>query len=103
MLSIRQEKPPPGLLGQSTLFLDFDGTLVDIAATPSTIDVSADLPDLLERLSDMLQGRLALVTGRAVADVAVHLPGYRGIIAGSHGGEMRLADGAIQAPQRPEA
>lgn len=107
MLPTFLAEPPPGLLAglpdQSALFLDFDGTLVEIAPTPTGITPDPGLHDLLGHLARLLQGRLAIVSGRSVADIARWLPGYAGIIAGSHGGEIRWADGRIDAPHRPPA
>ena len=46
------------------LFLDIDGTLLDIAETPDAIAVPPSLPANLDALSKKLGGALALVTGR---------------------------------------
>ena len=54
------ERPPRDLLRGAGLFLDFDGTLVEIAPTPDEIVVSSELRRLLERLSDRLDGRGAI-------------------------------------------
>jgi len=77
------------------LFLDIDGTLLDLAETPDGIVVPPDLSSDLQKLSDNMGGALALVTGRSVefADrlfVPCHFP-----IAGLHGAERRLSDGKI--------
>ena len=85
--------PPPSLLEGAALFLDFDGTLVELAATPDAIRVPAALAPLLERLRTRLDGRLAIVSGRALADLERHLPCHGVAVAGSHGLELRLADG----------
>jgi trehalose 6-phosphate phosphatase len=86
--------PPAAILGGVALFLDFDGTLVELADTPGAIDVPASLPTLLQRLSARLAGRLAIVSGRAIADLDSHL-GRCGIaVSGSHGLELRFADGS---------
>jgi trehalose 6-phosphate phosphatase len=92
--------PPAALLDGAALFLDFDGTLTDLAETPDAIEVSPHLPRLLERLRDRLDGRLALVSGRSVADLQRHVT-VEGIpFSGSHGLELRLADGTV-APLDP--
>jgi trehalose 6-phosphate phosphatase len=86
--------PPTPLLSLAqdiALLLDFDGTLVELAETPEAILVPESLPALLRRLSGRLQGRVALVTGRALADLDRYLPGLSA--AGSHGLELRFADG----------
>src|SRR5271157_5036078 len=47
--------------GQETaLFLDVDGTLLDLAATPSAVSVPAGLLETLDRAARKLQGALAL-------------------------------------------
>ncbi|SEN20929.1 trehalose 6-phosphatase [Loktanella fryxellensis] len=72
------------------LFLDFDGTLVDLAPTPDGIAVPAGLPSLLTRLHARLDGRLALISGREVAVLDGFIPGYPGDIHGAHGAEWRM-------------
>jgi len=92
----RLPQPPPlaSLLaeGRVALFLDFDGTLVDIAAGPDTILVPEHLAGGLERLSDRLGGALALVTGRSIDNLRQFLGPLRLHLAGSHGGHV-LAPG----------
>jgi trehalose 6-phosphate phosphatase len=89
--------PPSSLLDGAALFLDFDGTLVELAESPDAIQVPPALHTLLERLAHRLDGRLAVVSGRAIDDLDVHL-GRCGIaLSGSHGLELRLA-GAAGAP-----
>ncbi len=85
--------PPRDLLADAALFLDFDGTLVELAEAPDAIRLPDGLPDLLARLSAALGGRLAIVTGRASADLRRHLDCAGLCVAGSHGAELRRADG----------
>ena len=61
--------PPPDLLDDAALFLDFDGTLVDLAETPDAIHVSPELGPLLHRLRRRLDGRMAIVSVRSHADL----------------------------------
>ncbi|MBV6633251.1 MAG: trehalose-phosphatase [Alphaproteobacteria bacterium] len=90
-------------LADASLFLDFDGTLVDIAPRPDAIAVPASLKDLLANLGDQTNGRIALVSGRAIADIQSILPYYDGILAGGHGaelfqnGEIERVTGQIEA------
>ncbi|GGC32030.1 trehalose 6-phosphate phosphatase [Novosphingobium marinum] len=81
--------PPLDCSANCALFLDFDGTLVDIAPQPDAIAVDPALPGLLDALSTRLDGRLAIVSGRAVADLDRHLGKLDVAYAGSHGGEFR--------------
>jgi trehalose 6-phosphate phosphatase len=94
--------PPAHLLDGATLFLDFDGTLVEIADTPDAVDASG-LGTLLARLAARLEQRIAIVSGRPVAEVAAHIAPARLAIAGSHGLEMAAADGTCSAPERTAA
>lgn len=91
--------PPPDLLDHASLFLDFDGTLVEIADTPDAVDADG-LGTLLTRLAERLDQRIAIVSGRPVAEVAAHVAPARLVIAGSHGLEMAAADGTLVAPAR---
>lgn len=89
---------PPNLTPDIALFLDFDGTLVPIAPTPDSIIVPNRLPALLGNVLNRLGGALAIVSGRELSDVFGHLAPYNGPGAGSHGLEMRLADGQLIEP-----
>lgn len=75
--------------GQHALFLDFDGTLVDLAPTPDSVHVPCALPDLLVRLTAALNGALAIVSGREIADIDRFLARPEFIVAGSHGATIR--------------
>jgi len=78
------------------LFLDIDGTLVDIADRPDGITVPPDLPETLEAISHMLGGALALVTGRALVYADALFGSHNFPIAGLHGAERRSASGEIE-------
>ncbi len=71
------------------LFLDFDGTLVEIASRPDGVVVPPALPAGLARLRGRLGGALALVTGRPVATIDGFLNPERFDVAGLHGVEQR--------------
>lgn len=87
----------PDLPADAALFLDFDGCLVEIADRPDTITVPPALPDRLVRLHARQGGAVALVSGRDVADLRSYLPGFPGVIAGSHGAELSLDGQRIEA------
>lgn len=87
---------------RSALFLDFDGTLVDIAAAPDAIRPDPALPKLLTAVAERLEGRLAVVSGRALADLDRWLGGIDVALSGSHGSEWRLSAGSeTEALARP--
>ncbi|WP_271077611.1 trehalose-phosphatase [Aurantiacibacter sp. MUD61] len=92
-----QAPPPLSALAEDSpvsLFLDFDGTLVDIAPTPDSIHVPDDLARRLVALRERLAGRLAVVSGRALADLQKHTGELSVARAGSHGSDCQDADGA---------
>jgi trehalose 6-phosphate phosphatase len=85
------------------LFLDIDGTLLDLADTPDGIVVPERLPSQLDTLAQRLGGALALITGRALAYADQLFAPYRFPIAGLHGAELRQADGdTARAETTPE-
>lgn len=95
--SIRQTLEP----GRTCLFLDFDGTLLDLAETPDAIAIDAGLPDLLARTSAALDGALALVSGRPIDELDLRLAPLRLPAAGIHGFERRDSCGVLhRAPPR---
>ena len=94
--------PPPSILDGAALFLDFDGTLVELAEAPDAIRVPPRLRPLLERLGEILDGRIAILSGRSIEDLERHL-GTPGIaLSGSHGMELRYADGHAVPVAAPE-
>ncbi|MEO7178282.1 MAG: trehalose-phosphatase [Allosphingosinicella sp.] len=92
---VMPDSPPPPLsrLAPAALFLDFDGTLVELADMPHAIAVPAGLASLIDRISLQLGGRLAIVSGRAVDDLRRHLGACAAVLSGSHGAELHYADG----------
>lgn len=75
------------------LFLDLDGTLLDLAPTPDAVRVEAGLAARLAALERLTGGALALVTGRAVDFVDALFAGHRFTVAGLHGAALRPAPG----------
>jgi trehalose 6-phosphate phosphatase len=82
------------------LFLDVDGTLVEIAEHPLDVRVEPALIEVLARLQRLLRGAVALVSGRSVADLDRLFAPLHLTIAGQHGAELRHASGVI-ALERP--
>lgn len=87
---------PPVLDRTSALFLDLDGTLLEIAATPELVVVPAGLPALLSRLHALLEGALAIVTGRPLGVVDSLLAPFSASAAGEHGVLLRYDDGTVE-------
>jgi trehalose 6-phosphate phosphatase len=94
-------RPPHDLLRGASLFLDFDGTLVDIAPSPDEVLVTSELSALLERLLDLLHGRVAILTGRHSKQVEEMLGSNGLTIGGHHGLEARAGGKVISAGERP--
>ena len=73
------------------LFLDLDGTLVEIAEQPELVHADAELLLILEDFHDRFGG-LAVVSGRAITDIDRVLAPLQLPAAGIHGLELRFAD-----------
>lgn len=84
---------PPLLTPRHALFLDFDGTLADLAAQPHAIHVLPEVPQGLQALHAALHGALAIVTGRTMADIDRYLCPLRLPVACEHGAQYRLGNG----------
>jgi trehalose 6-phosphate phosphatase len=87
--------PPPRLDLHSAVFLDVDGTLLEIAERPELVRVPAELPALISRVAAERQGALALVSGRPLAQLDRLFRPWQGAAAGLHGVERRRADGVL--------
>lgn len=72
------------------MFLDVDGTLLDIAERPDGVLVSASLREALQILERRLGGAVALVSGRAIADLDGLFAPLRLRASGVHGAEVRF-------------
>jgi trehalose 6-phosphate phosphatase len=91
----------PALHAGNALFLDVDGTLIDLAATPDDVVVPPALPARLRFLAAQLDGALAILSGRKLADIDRLLgPGLP--CAAEHGMILRDASGVVTPlVQRP--
>jgi len=75
------------------LFIDIDGTLLDMAPRPDAAVVPPGLVETLTRLSKGFGGGVALVTGRRVADADRFFAPLRLVTSGVHGAEVRTHPG----------
>lgn len=85
--------PPPLEPRGQALFLDLDGTLAAIAAHPSDVRPQPRRTFILRRLVERFDRRVALVSGRTVAEVAAITEDAVPAIAGVHGLQRRDARG----------
>ncbi|MBI5107846.1 MAG: trehalose-phosphatase [Rhodocyclales bacterium] len=86
---------PPAPCVECAFFLDVDGTLLEIADTPSAVRVDMELLELIGRLFRISGGALALVSGRSISDLEELLGAQRLPLAGQHGLERRDAAGRL--------
>lgn len=85
---------PPDPRQNCALFLDLDGTLLDLAPTPDKVIVPPNLIHDLAAASVVLGGAVAIVSGRPLAQIDALLQPLRMIGAGEHGAVVRLPGGA---------
>jgi trehalose 6-phosphate phosphatase len=88
-----QTPPPPSL--DWCLFLDVDGTLIELTDTPSQTFADPALKGLLSRVSERLGGAVALVSGRSIENLDLLFAPLQLPAAGLHGVERRKASGTI--------
>ncbi len=86
---------PPPLSASTALFLDFDGTLAPMAPRPQDVRVPPWVRPTLQALVARLDGALAIVSGRPLAQLDAFMAPLRLPLAGAHGAEWRGASGRI--------
>jgi trehalose 6-phosphate phosphatase len=86
--------PSPSL--EWCLFLDVDGTLIELTDSPLDTHADSSLKTLLGDVAERLSGALALVSGRSIAYLDALFAPLRLPAAGLHGVERRKASGVIQ-------
>ena len=77
------------------LFLDFDGTMVDIAPQPDAVHVPQPLIGVLQEVQAYLQGAAAVISGRPIEQIDDYLSPLQLAVAGVHGAERRSSDGQM--------
>lgn len=80
------------------LFLDVDGTLLEIAATPDAVRVPAALRNTLQLAAARENGALALISGRCLRELDSLFAPCLFLAAGQHGLERRDAQGRLSRP-----
>lgn len=91
----------PNIHRDTALFLDFDGTLADLAPRPEAVQVVDGVIPLLARLYEALDGALAIISGRSLADIDRMLSPLQLPAAGEHGAQRRHAGRRTDLP-RPD-
>ncbi len=80
---------------RAALFLDIDGTLLDIAPLPDAVAVPATLVETLARLHRALDGAVAFVSGRMLEEIDRLFVPLRLDAAAEHGAVLRLGGSEI--------
>ncbi len=75
------------------LFLDVDGTLLDLAPTPAEVEMPAGLRETLAAAERRLGGALALVSGRPIWELDRLFAPLELASSGTHGAEIRTTAG----------
>ncbi len=96
----------PPLPARAALFLDLDGTLIDIAPTPDSVVVPPELLPNLRAIRGRLGDALAVVSGRPIEQIDQLLGDTPFAVAGEHGGAIRREPGGpierIELPSVPD-
>ncbi|MBB3833288.1 trehalose 6-phosphate phosphatase [Xanthomonas arboricola] len=97
--------PSPPLLDDAcALFLDVDGTLIDFADSPEAVRLLPEVRVAIGRLSDRLNGAVALVSGRPLSQLDALFAPLVLPAAGLHGHELRSdVDARAAMPQDTSA
>lgn len=83
--------------GETTLFLDFDGTLADIRDTPGEVYLDKDQWEILEKLTH--KHSLFILSGRSFADIRKRVPSSLAGISGDHGAIRQFGEELFVIPE----
>jgi len=70
------------------LFLDYDGTLAPLAATPKKAGIPEGTMSLLEKIAENYRFKLAFISGRKLKDIENKTPLKNALHSGNHGLEI---------------
>jgi len=91
----------PPVKKNSALFLDIDGTLLDMARIPKAVVVPDELMAALKKLHGALDGALAFVSGRPLREIDRLFAPLCAPAVGCHGAEIRGGNGKIHTLTGP--
>ena len=86
---------PPNTLRRPALFLDMDGVLAPLAPTPDAVVPDARRTTTLKAIAQRFGGRVAIVSGRTIAEIDRISDDAIGPASGVHGLERRRGDGSL--------
>ncbi|HYD28507.1 trehalose-phosphatase [Brevundimonas sp.] len=95
--------PPPIRLPRPALFLDLDGVLAPLAETPDAVVPHPERTATLRAVADRLDGRVAIVSGRTIAEIDRIAEAAAASASGVHGLERRRADGSLHRAEAAPA
>jgi trehalose 6-phosphate phosphatase len=98
----RLPAPPPSL-PRPALFLDLDGVLAELAETPDAVVPHPRRTAVLKGLIPRLDGRVAIISGRTIAEIDRIAEDSMASASGVHGLERRRADGSFQRAEASES
>ena len=87
--------PPPSCLRHPALFLDLDGVLASLAPTPEAVVPDPRRTAVLRALLNRLDGRVAIISGRTLAEIDRISEAALRSASGVHGLERRSDDGTV--------
>jgi len=87
---------PPTEVRGLALFLDMDGVLAGFAPTPDQVMPDPRRTAVLRRLGPLLEGRLAIVSGRTLSEIDRITEAASPAASGVHGLEIRTPQGEVR-------
>lgn len=84
---------------RAALFLDFDGAFAALQAAPDAVTATAERTQLLEALQARLEGRLAVLSGRTLADLDRVTDGKVEAVAALNGLLRRAPGRRLDSPE----
>lgn len=85
------------------LFLDYDGTLAEIAARPEEAAISEEAKGLLEELSKRPDVKIAVISGRALKDIKSAIGLENIVYVGNHGLEIEGRKIKFESQVQPQS